>query len=103
MRPPHRGPVVGSVAGAWNEGAAVGLELATGGGLGFATMVGPTAGVLSWVTWSGPECHGSQSAVDNRLSTTDAPRRVTRDGPILALASPGTPLRSRKPQPGLQT
>ena len=42
--PPAPGPVVGSVAGAWNEGAAVGLELATGGGLGFATMVGPTPG-----------------------------------------------------------
>jgi hypothetical protein len=42
-------------------------------------------------------------ALMTRLSTTDAPRRVTRDGPILALPSPGTQLRSGKPQPGLQT
>ena len=42
-------------------------------------------------------------AVMTRLSTTAAPRRVTRDGPILALPSPGKQLRSGKPQPGLQT
>jgi hypothetical protein len=42
--PPAPGPVVGSVAGAWNDGVAVGLELAMGEGLGFAAVVGPTLG-----------------------------------------------------------
>lgn len=85
--------VFGFVAGTGNEGAAVGLGVAaTVGaivGLGVAITAGDALGPGGGTAGSTAKAVDASPAVINRLSKTDAPKRVARDDIISLRLLPG--------------